>query len=328
LAELNGPADDFLMKQFCVLLLGTVALATAETKIAAVPGQNQFAIEYGGATDLSGLAWVSGDTFYTVSNRVQALFPLKIEVDRTNGKIASAQFGAKIEVKAKLSDFEGIAYLPKRDRLYVSTERPPGIVGFNREGDATFAVEVPKVFAQARSNKGLEALTFGAGAMWTANEDALRGDGDTSSTSEGALVRLQKINERFVAAGQWAYRTDTSLLRISNSGTGVTDLVALPNGELLVLERVVAVGIVTKIYRVDFTNATDTSGMNSLQTDDLIPVKKKLLFERHTGAGNFEGIALGPELEDGWRSLILVADSGGDSRHLLMPLRIKFDPAP
>jgi hypothetical protein len=262
-----------------------------------------------------------------VSNRVQALFPLKIEVNRTDGQIEGVKFGAKIEVKAKISDFEGIAYLPKRDRLYVSTERPPGIVGFNREGDATFAVELPRVFAQARSNKGMEALTFGAGVMWTANEDALRGDGDTSSTSQGALVRLQKINEKFVAAGQFAYRTDASLLRVGNSGTGVTDLVALPNGELLVLERVVAVGIVAKIYRVDFTGATDTSGMNTLRDGEVTPVKKKLLFERHTGATNFEGIALGPELEEGWRSLILIADSGGESRHVMMPLRIKWDVA-
>jgi hypothetical protein len=227
-----------------------------------------------------------------------------------------------------MGDFEGIAHVPARDRLYVSTERPPGIVGFDREGDATFAVEVPKVYAQARSNKGLESLTFGGPALWTANEDALRNDGDTSSASGGALVRLQKFNERFAPAGQWAYRTDASLLRVSNSGTGVTDLVALPNGELLVLERVVAVGLVAKIYRVEFAGATDTSGVSSLRDGDATPVKKKLLFERHTGGANFEGIALGPELEDGWHSLILIADSGGDRRHVFMPLRIKWDPAP
>src|SRR6187401_2528493 len=114
------------MKRLFVLLLGTVALAVAETKIEAVRGQNQFVIEYGEATDFSGLTWVSGDTYYAVSNRVQALFPLKIEVDRSNARIEAAKFGAKIEVKAKLSDFEGIAYFPARDRLYVSTERPPG----------------------------------------------------------------------------------------------------------------------------------------------------------------------------------------------------------
>jgi hypothetical protein len=37
---------------------------------------------------------------------------------------------------------------------------------------------------------------------------------------------------------------------------------------------------------------------------------------------NFEGIALGPELAGGWRSLILVSDSAHGKKHMFMPLRI------
>jgi hypothetical protein len=305
----------------CFALL--TAAAAGEVKIEDVPGQDDFKFKDKG-TDFSGICWLRGDDYYIVSNRAKALFPLKLKLS-PKGEIKSAKVGAKIPVKTSLDDFEGIAYWPERDRLYVSTEQPPGIVGFDRQGDATFAVEVPKVFSKARRNKGLEALAYGAGTFWTGNEDTLQGDGDESSAHGGALVRLQKFDERFRPVAQFAYRTDRSLLRASGSGTGLTDLAVLPDGQLLALERVVGLGLSAKIYLVSFGGATDTSALGSLGRADLTAASKKLLHERSTGLQNFEGIALGPDLEDGWRSVILIADSGGNSEHVLIPLRIKTD---
>jgi 3-phytase len=307
----------------CLLLLA--ASAFADVKIEAVPGQPDFKFNCDQATDFSGITWTRDDTYYVVSNRAQALFPLRIEV-QPSGAIASARVGAKIPVTTRLDDFEGIAYWPDRDRLYVSTERPPGIVGFNRMGDATFQVTVPPVFAKARRNKGLESLAYGAGAFWTGNEDTLQGDGNPSSAREGAVARLQKFDERFRPVAQFAYQTDTSLMRASDSGTGLTDLLVLPDGTLLALERVVGLGLLAKIYRIEFEGATDISALRSLAGAEFTPVKKRLLYERHTGGRNFEGLALGPELADGWRSLILIADSGGKSEHILMPLRLRNEP--
>ena len=303
------------------LLLGIPA--DADVKIEDVPGQRDFKFRHK-TTDFSGLTWVKGAGYYTVSNRVNALYPMRIEL-KPDGSIESAVVGDKIAVKTKLDDFEGIAYWPERDRLYVSTENPPGIVGFDVPGDATFAVNVPKIFAKARGNKGLEALARGPGAIWTGNEDALKGDGNTSSAGAGAVVRLQKFNNNAEPVAQFAYRTDASLLRASDSGTGLVDLAVLPDGTVLALERVVALGLVAKIYAIDFEDATDTSKLASLEKAEFTPVKKKLLFERHTGGRNFEGIALGPDLEDGWRSVILIEDSGGATEHTLIPLRLKVD---
>ena len=135
-------------------------------------------------------------------------------------------------------------------------------------------------------------------------------------------MRLQKFDARWKPVAQFAYRTDASLLE---SATGVTDLCALPDGRLLALERVMAAGLVAKIYLVDFTDATDTSDIAELDDDKIKITGKKLLFERATGAVNFEGITLGPDLADGWRSLILIADSQGGHTHTLLPLRIKLD---
>ena len=314
-----------MIARIATSLLVLVAGVTAQVTIEDVPGQADYKLKSGKVSDLSGLTWIRGQDFYTVSNQAQSLLPLKIEI-QPNGKIASAKLGQNIAVKSALDDFEGIAYWPERDRLYVSTERPPGIVGFDRQGDATFKITVPQIFAKARRNKGLESLAYGAGAFWTANEDALDGDGDQSSPTRGAMVRLQKFDDRFRPTAQFAYQTGPSLLRASGSGTGVTDLAVLPDGTLLCLERAVGLGLFAKIYSIDFQGATDTTAIRKLSDAEIQPVKKRLRFERATGARNFEGIALGPELEDGWRSLILVEDSGGSSEHALMPLRIKVTP--
>ncbi len=296
--------------------------AFAQTKIEAVNGQAIFPMEYDGATDFSGITWAGGEVFYAVSDKVRALFPLTLRVEPETGRIAEGRFGGPMPVKTKRGDFEGIAYVPALKRLYVSGESGGGIVGFDLQADATFTVEVPKVFARARRNKSLESLTYGAGALWTANEEALEGDGAVSSGSAGTVVRLQKFDFRMRPAEQFAYRTEPSFFRIGSAGTGVSDLLALPNGELLVLERVVGLGLEVRIFLVDFTGATDTGALARLNGSDFTPVRKTLLYERHTASANFEGITLGPELADGWRSLILIADSSGETRHLLMPLRI------
>lgn len=305
----------------------TVAtVACADTVIESVAGQPFFTFEYDRATDFSGLAWAGGSDFYTVSDKVKGIFPLRISIEPATGKITDVKVGAMLPVKTKLADFEGIAFDADKRTLAVSAETGNGIFGFNLANGTTFPVEVPKVFSRARRNKSLESLTFdpGAGNYWTANEEALDGDGPVSQPDRGTVVRLQKFDRRFRPLAQFAYRTEPSAFRIYNSGTGVSDLALLPTGELLVLERVVGIGLAAKIFTVDFRGATDTSKIPKLDGADFKIAGKKLLFDRATLTNNFEGIAFGPKLEGGWRSLVLIADSGGGTTHFLMPLRIRL----
>lgn len=306
-------------------LSGMAAPGFCQTSIEAVPGQERVVVEYEKATDFSGLAWVSGRDFYAVSNRAKAIFPLQIDIEPATGKIGKAQFGAPVTVKTSYDDLEGIAWVPAQQRVYLSSETAHGIVGFDPVKHATFAATVPSIFRQARRNLSLESLTFGAEAFWTANEDTLACDGPESSAASGGLVRLQKMDAQFKPLAQYAYRTEKSLFRAGGGGTGVTDLCALPNGELLVLERVVGLGLSARIFLIDPTGATDTSKLPSLTGGNVKPVAKTLLFERFTAATNYEGLALGPELADGWRSLILIADSNGETKHSFMPLRIRVE---
>ena len=310
------------------IVLGMLVSATlAATEIEGVPGQDSFSFEYRGATDFSGLAWAGGSDYFTVSDKVRAIFPMSIALDPASGKILGASIGAAMPVKTKLADFEGVAFVPDSRRLYVSTETGNGIFGFDLKKRSVIPVAVPPIFSQARKNKSLESLTYDSTVknFWTANEEALKCDGPMSGSEHGTVVRLQRFDSRFQPAGQFAYVTETSVFRAHGGGTGVSDLALLPNGELLVLERVVgAFGLSAKIFRAELRGASDISKIPALEGADCKPAGKTLLFSRATLTNNFEGIALGPKLADGWRSLILIADSGGGTTHFLMPLRIRW----
>jgi len=309
------------------LLLAISCAALAETEIEGVRDQQTFSFEYRGATDFSGLTWAGGSDYFTVSDKVRAIFPMSIALDPASGKILGASIGTPVPVKTKLADFEGIAFVPGKQRVYVSCETGDGIFGFDLKKRTVIPVAVPPIFSKARNNKSLESLTYDStvGNFWTANEEALKCDGPMSGSERGTVVRLQRFDGAFRPTGQFAYVTEPSTYRAHGGGTGVSDLALLPNGELLVLERVVGTfGLSVKIFRTELGGATDISKVPALAGGEYKPAAKTLIFSRATLTNNFEGIALGPQLADGWRSLILIADSGGGTTHFLMPLRIRW----
>ncbi len=311
------------MKRFLFALIALPCSAAAEITIEAVAGQSELAVEWDGGTDLSAITWIRDNRFFVVSNRQKNLIPLLLNVDAKSGRISDAEFGKKIALATDESDFEGLIYMPGKDRFFISTEKRNAIIGFDLAGGAKFRVEVPRIFHEARGNKSLESLAWDdtRRELWTANEDALKCDGPVSNRESGALIRLQRFNAKLAPSGQFAYRTEPSLAR---EGTGVTEMVLLPDGELIVLERVVTLGLGIRIFQVGYTEATDISEIKSLADAGSIKLAKKhLLYERLTGTINYEGMTLGPKLTDGTRSLILVADNGGGKTHHFIPLKIK-----
>jgi hypothetical protein len=135
-------------------------------------------------------------------------------------------------------------------------------------------------------------------------------------------VRLQEFDAKGNAARQFAWRTDSPNAKLGGGGTGLTGLCALPGGELIVMERVVAsLHLETRLYLATIGEATDISKTPDLANAKFTPVQKTLLFSKNTRFTNFEGIAAGPVLKDGSRSLILVADNGSGDTHVFMALR-------
>ena len=298
------------------------------------PGQGPVILRGGSsaAAELSGLTWAGGDLYYAVADKGGRLFPLRVGIDSATGAVESATVSPGVRL-ARGVDLEGVAWEADRKAVLVSDETGPAV----REHDVATGVllrtvSLPAVFAAQRRNLSLESVTVQAGgeAVWTANEEALEPDGELSSASEGSTIRLLKLTPDLRPAGEWAYRTDPLPEDTGPPGrdieaSGVSDLVALPDGTLVVLERGFggeSLDFRIRLYETSFAGATEVSAVPALEKVKVVPVGKTLLWERHFKLANFEGAALGPRLAGGAYSLLLVSDDGQGCRQDLYALTI------
>ncbi|MEO8603600.1 MAG: esterase-like activity of phytase family protein [bacterium] len=294
------------------------------------PGQGPVALAPGdvGAHELSGLAWAGGERYYAVSDNGGRLLRLRIEVEPAHGTVRYAAVDGVVRL-ALAKDLEGVAMGPDGTSVFVTDEVGPALREYSiADGHPLRSARVPALFTKSiRSNLGFEALARDAhGVLWTANEDALRVDGPTSSTASGSWVRVQRFDASLQATGQWAYWLDAvdGAMVLPSRGTGLSELVALPDGRLLALERSLSLaGLRIRLYEVELGAATDVSTLPGLVGAHFTPLKKHLLWERTFLHENFEGAALGARLGDGSHSLLLIADDGHDLSQALYALRLR-----
>lgn len=230
----------------------------------------------------------------------------------------------------KTLDGEGMALEPTGEML-IASEIGPSIREFSPAGKLLRALPVPELFLAAekpstnkrgvRGNLGFESLTLSPGgeALWTANERALRQDApeDATGASPVRLLRYGRRGGRFVPGGQFVYVVEP-IARPGRGGgfqvRGLSELLALPDGDLLALERefVEGRGMSIQIFRVSLAGATDVSGTESLMGQRYTPVRKTLVYDfARSGLvpDNIEGMAFGPRLPDGSPTLVLVSDN-------------------
>lgn len=273
------------------------------------------------AAELSGIAYSGGDTYYSVGdNGAATIWQLATALNTRTGRIKSAVVSGGISAPAMGRDSEGIALAPESTKAWVTDEIDSTITQFSLvTGLMLSSVAVPSIYrpANVQSNFGLESLAYGAGKLWTANEEALKPDGSVSTTAAGSWVRMQRFcGQDMNPEVQDAYRTDpikamSPLTTAERSG--LVDMVALPDGRVLTLERELGGFFPTfrsRVYLVDFTGATDVSAVPSLADGGFTAVSKKLLWQGNFNFANFEGMTLGPQLKDGASALLLVSDDG------------------
>jgi hypothetical protein len=226
---------------------------------------------------------------------------------------------------------------------------PPSITIYNRRAEYLGQLPVPERFIAAergevtrgmRENGGFESLTVTADErhLFTATELPLVQDGPPPSFERGGLARIleyQPDGDSFRPAREFAYPLDAVAKadftpRISING--IVELLALSPTELLVMERSFAVEpgerprsvARIRIYRASLADASDVSRVESLQKQRRLRlVRKTLLLDLADVKGlspelaaldNFEGMAFGPTLADGSRSLLLVSDDNFSTR--------------
>lgn len=289
--------------------------------------------------DMSGISWCgSNATFYvvrdggaTVSNGcfVHVMSPALSPRGRMT---ATPHMGKGVLLKGA-HDAEGVARDPLTGTIWVSDEYDTSIREYDpntgiRTGND---VEIPVfVVKSTRGNLSLESLTISPDGrtMWTANEEALRQDGVTATPTNGTTVRLIQYTRRdafdpWRISGMWAYPCEP-VGADHPVNSGISDLCALPDGSLLVLERECSFGTLglTRIYRPNFAGATDIREMPSLTNATYTAVAKgeplytvrdgKMFKEGLTSAwvACYEGLGLGPRNADGSYNLMMVSDGG------------------
>ena len=292
-----------------------------------------------GSGEYSGITYISGNQYAVVHDKLNGggltLFDIPLYPDGSVGRITKSVPAGTSGSTISSRDNEGVAYV--NGKLFISAEADQSIREYTLQGKETGrALDVPSDLKsdKIQGNAGFEALTYNAKTerFWTVTEKPLLADEETFL----GLLRLQCFGNNLKPAGRALYLMDNpnkseDEVRLAYAYVhGVPALAALDDGRLIVLEREVYVpnGNVlikalgartwTKLYLVDPVN--DKSGI----------LRKSLLTSFITSSlnlANFEGMCLGPTLENGSQVLILIADSqngsGGLTKEYIKVLLIR-----
>lgn len=321
-------------------------------------------------TGLSGVAWLGDDRYVAAMDNSQYLVLFRLSLSQTGRPLAVDSL--RVVKLSQRHDYEDVAPCPapvaramQRERrgarglqgtvsggvhgggnpqedeefVLVCEEDTPAIRAFSlADGQMLDAVALPENLLTRRPNRGLESLALEPDGrfVWSANEEALPGDGPSAAEGNGTVVRLTRLplpadqpplpfdrlrsrrEPPAAAAFQAAYRVDPphSFVRVfpGQPLSGLSAIVALGRGQLLALERSGAPGLppfASRIYLLDAGSAVDVSAVErDLAARKDAIVEKRLLWKDSLGI-NVEGLCLGPRLADGNRGLIAIADNGG-----------------
>lgn len=171
-----------------------------------------------------------------------------------------------------------------------------------------------------RNNLAFESagVTPNGRTLFTGTENALIQDGPLATVDTGSPSRLLQYDiEHTRLKNEYVYRTDPVIAAPQpGSGfatNGLVDLLPVGNRSLLALERSFSEGVGNsiRIYQVDLAGAQDVSRYDSLAGRTVREADKELVLDLATlgiALDNVEGLAFGPVLPDGRRSLVLVSD--------------------
>ena len=293
-----------------------------------------------GAEQISGITYAGGNLFYAVDDNDNKLYPLTLNINRSTGALASSgsiSIGTGVAISGG-NDTEGCAFDPASGNLWISQETSALIREYDPStGTLLRSAPVPAIQKKYSGNYSLEALTISGDGktMWTANEEALTVDGDLASQSAGSTVRLTKftrnsVRDNWTPNGEWAYVTQPiGTAKDEHTRSGVAGLCALPDGSLLTLERRCYQGGLfpdfnIRIYQVNFSGATDVSSIDALKNASYTATTKTLLWQYTEGSDmpNYEGICLGPRLDDGSCVLVLISDGGSYAEEGVFTLKL------
>ena len=230
-------------------------------------------------------------------------------------------------------DPEAIQYVAGKRSFFWSSEADtsghPGIYEAQLDGTMLRSLTVPDYYLTnadgtngTHANLGFEGLTLSTdgATLYAITENGLAQDGAKATLEAGSPSRIITFDAVSGKAGaEYVYETDPIFAKATQepnyNDNGVSDLLALEDGRLLVAERSFGSGIGNEInlYLVEIGAATDVAGMAGLAGQTYTPVSKTLLATLGEGdfgldIDNMEAVAIGPEI-DGAKTLLIASDN-------------------
>jgi hypothetical protein len=245
--------------------------------------------------------------------------------------------GAGLPFPAASFDPEGLA-LTNDGTLVITSEGianlviPPWVRLFGLDGRQQTDLPVPLAFIPdaipqtrgVRQNLGFESGATIGNHFFTGSEGALVQDGPAAGVGVASPARLLRYNLKSGRPDkQYLYWTDPiaepPVPPTAFAVNGLVELLPLDRQTFLSMERSFSVGApgtgnTIKLYTVKLAGAKNISARQSLagQLDRIRPVTKTLLLDLDDlgiPLDNVEGMAFGPDLADGRRTLLLVSDN-------------------
>ena len=250
------------------------------------------------AGNYSGITALGNNRYAVVSDKseTEGFFILHIETDSVKGCITSLENEGFQSSGLPNRDIEGICYRPTTNTVFISGEKDNEVYEYTLDGKRTGQrLEMPDIFKKAGHNYGLESLTYDRKRhlFYTTSERVLKGD---------SLLRIQSFSDNLKPGFCYYYKPDEPISK--KHFYGVSELCALEDGRLLVLERQIHVPKLklgaSTIIRIYETTPTD----KPILEKRLVKEFRTRLSLTSRKFANYEGLC---ELQG--NRLLLIADS-------------------
>jgi hypothetical protein len=280
---------------------------------------------------LSSIAYAGGKTFYVISDdQANARF-YKLRAKIGDGQLSAGDITFKSVTTLKQPDGtpyptgsldpEGFALTKHSRRAIITSEGfantlvPPWIRMYKLDGTYVRDLPVTDDFIPAtapprgvRQNLGFESAATRGKHFFTGTEAALVQDGPVATLTNGSPARLLRYDvKRNKLQKQWTYMVDpvaeAPVPPTNFSVSGLVEMLPLNEKRFLTMERSFSVGApdtgnTIKLFVTELRKDGTTSKTLLLNLDTLgIPLD------------NVEGMAFGPRLRGGKRTLLLVSDN-------------------
>ena len=238
-------------------------------------------------------------------------------------------------------DPEAMRYDPKTNTLAWTSEgeRILGATGNILEDPAVYFIDMVGKFIDSlglpanlkmrteakgpRRNGTLEGICYADNyqTLYVSVEEPLFEDGPSADTQENnAYTRIYKFDVKTrQCMAQYAYKlSPVAYPAVPENAfkiNGIPDILGLGKNKLLVIERSFSTGrlpCTIKLFVADLAGATDISNQSLLNPGSFVPATKSLLLNMDDlgiYTDNIEGVTFGPNLPNGHKTLLFIADN-------------------